>query len=665
MTPRPVRILALALATLTLGACAQSSAPQRPRTVTPDVASSTPAVLRGTIVNNARFNGVLPSRISGIGFVVGLNGTGGLQLNEEIIATLERMMLLRGVGQTGTYSGTAIAGRSPRELIQDPNTAAVIVEAAVPPGALAGDSFDVYVRALNATSLEGGRLWTCDLQVGAPTLLGQAQARSIAQAAGPIFINPFSEPDQPNVGVSQTIGRILGGGIMTDDLRIEVILNRASHSQARLVTSSINSTFPKGPLDEDQIARGRDDRLVVVRVPRRFADRRDDFVQLLQYTVIDQTYPELYARRFSQAMRDNPANADRYAWALEAIGNRALPFIRDLYDIQEPAPRLRALRTGAHLGDPMAADPLIDLARSGPADLRSGAIRLLEYIDAGPKVEFALGNLLEDDLISVRIAAYETLTERGIKRRRDQLQRYDNSRPGGERARLSLSAIETLSRLSVPDGTIFAVNRRLAGGKFFLDRIPAGKGLIYITQQGEPRLAVFGAGEGFAPTFSAVIWSERFIIVRDELNGPIRLSYRRSTDGPAVIIDDVPDSIGLFIQMLAHKPTPENPQPGLDMTYSEIIGVLYQLNQLGIIDTAFTTEFDRLQAELRAAAGTEEVQLRPETPEDQEPVIIRGYDDPTQELTPQRDDGPDSLLVPLGPPKSQGTDAADPPDPSP
>jgi len=665
MTPRPVRILALALATLTLGACAKSSAPQRPRTVTPDVASSTPAVLRGTIVNNARFNGVLPSRISGIGFVVGLNGTGGLQLNEEIIATLERMMLLRGVGQTGTYSGTAIEGRSPRELIQDPNTAAVIVEAAVPPGTLAGDSFDVYVRALNATSLEGGRLWTCDLQVGAPTLLGQAQARTIAQAAGPIFINPFSEPDQPNVGVSQTIGRILGGGVMTDDLRIEVVLNRASHSQARLVTSSINSTFPKGPLDEDQIARGRDDRLVVVRVPRRFADRRDDFVQLLQYTVIDQTYPELYARRFSQAMRDNPVNADRYAWALEAIGNRALPFIRDLYDIQEPAPRLRALRTGAHLGDPMAADPLIALARTGPADLRSGAIRLLEYIDAGPKVEFALGNLLEDDLISVRIAAYETLTERGIKRRREQLQRYDNTRPGGERARLSLTAIETLSRLSVPDGTIFAVNRRLAGGKFFLDRIPVGKGLIYITQQGEPRLAVFGAGEGFAPTFSAVIWSDRFIIVRDEIGGPIRLSYRRHSDGPAVVIDDVPDSIGLFIQLLAHRPTPENPEPGLNMTYSEIIGVLYQLNQLGIIDTAFTTEFDRLQAELRAAAGTEEVQLRPETPEDQEPVIIRGYDDPTQELTPQRDDTPDSLLVPLGPPKSQGNDAADPPDPSP
>jgi len=659
---RPLSLLtraALLAAVALLPACG-STTPTRARTVTPNVASNVPTALRGTLQTVARLSGTTPSRISGIGFVVGLDGTGGLPLNEEVAATLERMMLLRGVGQTGAYAGTRLEGKTPRELLNDRNTAAVIVEAAVPPGALSGDTFDVYVRALNASSLEGGRLWSADLKVGPPTVFGQAQARAIGRAEGPIFINPFADPDVANVGVSQTIGRILGGGTMTDDLRIEIVLNRVSHAQARLITSAVNSAFPPGPLDDGPTARGRDNRLVFAHVPRRYVDRRSEFTQLLRHTVLDTAYPELYARRFANALKATPAAADQFAWALEALGEPALPFVRELYDHAEPAPRLRALRTGAHLGDPLAADPLIFIATRGPVELRSQATRLLVDIDAGPKVDFALRDLLEDPEITVRIAAYETLTERGVHRRRQQLEAYDRNRPGGEQARLSLSAIDTLARMRVPEGTILGVSRELAAGKFFLDRVPAGRGLIYITQQDEPRLALFGEDVRFRSAFAAGLWSDRFMLVRDEVNGPIRLYYRGRDSARPITLEDVPDTLDEFIRLLVHKPTPEAPGPGLDLTYSEVIGVLYELNQQGVINAAFTTERDRLEADLRQAASDSQVQLRPETPEDEEPVIIRGYEDPGQELTPEPNRPAESLLVPLGPEKVENTGGDEP-----
>src|SRR5690606_8363589 len=117
--------------------------------------------LRGTIGAECSVNGIQPTLVSGLGFVVGLNGTGGLALDAAVAATMERELGLRGISRGGNgTSGTAIDGLSPRELLRDPNTAVVTVFAAIPPGAPKGATFDVYVRALNATSLEGGTLWT-------------------------------------------------------------------------------------------------------------------------------------------------------------------------------------------------------------------------------------------------------------------------------------------------------------------------------------------------------------------------------------------------------------------------------------------------------------------------------------------------------------------------
>jgi len=151
-----------------------------------------PDALRGTLLTQVTFNGVEPSLVGGIGFVVGLAGTGGEPLDERVAATLERQMGLMGVGETGAWEGTPLEGVSPRQLLSDPNTAAVVVTAAIPPGAPEGREFDVFVRALNASSLEGGRLWTTELRIGPPRTFGETTRRLIGEAKGDIFINPFA-----------------------------------------------------------------------------------------------------------------------------------------------------------------------------------------------------------------------------------------------------------------------------------------------------------------------------------------------------------------------------------------------------------------------------------------------------------------------------------------
>jgi len=53
------------------------------RITTPTVVRDLPSQLRGTIGAEARIIGNTPTMVSGIGFVVGLDGTGGLTLPEQ------------------------------------------------------------------------------------------------------------------------------------------------------------------------------------------------------------------------------------------------------------------------------------------------------------------------------------------------------------------------------------------------------------------------------------------------------------------------------------------------------------------------------------------------------------------------------------------------------
>ncbi|MCC5821753.1 MAG: flagellar basal body P-ring protein FlgI [Phycisphaerales bacterium] len=624
-------------------------APRQAQIVVRDV----PSALRGTIGAEASLQGVQPTLVSGVGFVVGLNGTGGLTMPEQFAAHLEREMGLLGISTSNQAGGRGIAGRSPRQLLRDPNTAAVIVQAAIPPGANSGDTFDVYVRAINATSLEGGRLWTTTLRAGPPTAFGDPQAIEMGKANGPIFLNPFAEPGKVD-GVQRTIGRVLDGGTITTSTVINVILDNPSHMRARQIASAVNSSFPRGPGDPEQIARGRDEQLVQVRIPFRYRERREEFIELIRHLPIDQSFPEVYARRFAQTLVNEPYMSGNMSYSLEALGERSKPFLAELYDAPELAPRLAALRAGAALNDPRAVRPLRELAKNGQGAFRTDAIALLSRIDGAPIIEETLREALSDPELSVRVEAYEGLMHRAVEvqKRRLALAHLQGRSSREVSPMITLSQLDTLSRAFVPGGGMHGVSRELIEGKFFLDRVPFGSPLIYISQQGEPRIVLFGENPELTSPMIVSAWSDRLLMASDAPGDPIRLYYRDVSDRRSMTLESVPKDIEGFIRFLARRPTANDPRPGLGLSYAEIVGLLYEIQVGRGTVAAFATENDRLLAELMRSVETQEIEMRPEAPGGD--ITLVSASDPRREVVDRDRSGlireRRSLLVPINPP---------------
>ncbi len=614
----------------------------------PTITRDIPSSLRGTIGAEARITGIQQTLVSGIGFVVGLNGTGGLTIPEQYAAHLERMMGLNGIAIANDRENSLLAHTSPSQLLRDPNTAAVIVQAAIPAGSNSGETFDLYVRAINATSLEGGRLYTTELRIGPPSAFGDKQARIIAKAKGPIFLNPFAEPGGQFDGITRDVGRVLDGGTITFPTKVEIVLDNPSHQRARQIVSAINTAFPASRGDE-QTARGKDESLIFVSIPKRYVERRDEFLDLLSHVTIDQAYPEVYARKYAAALKSEPYLAGDMSWALEALGERAIPFLADLYTHPESAPRLAALRAGAALGDPRVVKHLREIALDIDSRYRTDAMGLMSTIHDSLLVDTTLRDLLSSDQLSVRVEAYENLMTRALRSRRLRLAQIYQS--NNQDSISSATQIDILSRIWVPMDPLRGVGRTLIEGKFFLDIVPYGEPLIYVTQQNEPRIVLFGEHLALSKPILASAWSDRLMLIAEDVHTPIRMYYRDDIDRTTITISEVPEFLGDLIEMLAHTPTPEDPRPGLGLSYSQVVGALYHIyNDQGVL-AGFTTEEDRLLADLLASVKSTDVEMRPESNNDN--AVLVPLDDPTasaavgqKEPTTRRRR---TLLVPVNP----------------
>lgn len=654
LRPRVGRVLVCAAAAGLLAGCGWGK-PRSARIVRPAVVRDVPAVLRNTIGAEVSVQRVDPVLVSGFGLVVGLNGTGGGILDEQVAVTMERELGLKGVNKASDeYDGTPLEGLTPREVLRHPDVGVAIVFATVPPGAPEGAEFDVYVRAVNnggTASLEGGTLWSTDLRLGPPATFGRKATRKIGVARGPIFINPFAEPPEEGADdpVVRSVGRVLGGGAVTESSHIALQLDNASHSRARAIQAAIRNRFPEGPGDGAPVARGRSDSVVEVRVPSHYRDRAAEFLELLLHTPIDQSFPAERAKQYTAALESQPALARNLTWCLEALGKPAIPFLREMYDAPETAARLAALRAGVGLNDPRAAASLKDLAKSGPPGLRTQAITLLGKLDAGPTVDLALRDLLAERELDVRVAAYEALAERAevieLHRRRMAAQ------GGMSPVAFEATDIGRLDRIALGGDTIQGVRRTPIEGKFLLDAVPVGEALIYITQQGTPKVTLFGGAIELRRPMLASAWSGRLMLTADSATDDLRVYYRdprteRSTTGKPG------NTVWELVRFMARTPTPERPEPGLGMTYSEVVGALYALHRAGALPAPFATEEDRLQATLLKAATTPDYEERPETEGDAPTLRVYEPVAPAAPVPAATGEKP-SLVEPL-PPRNPG-----------
>jgi flagellar P-ring protein precursor FlgI len=642
--------IALAGVLAIAGGCSSKPKP-RAELVRPTVVRDVPAVLRGTVGSMGEIVGAEPTLVSGYGLVVGLRGTGGGLLDERVAATMERQMGLDGIGRgnatTDPFLTDPVTGfpRTPRQILRDSRVAVVAVQAVIPPGAPEGYTFDVYVRALNATSLEGGMLWTTELRFGPPSAFGRVQAKLFGEARGPIFINPFAgiddEQRSQDDGVSRSVGRVLAGGVVTAPLGMALVLDNESHARARAIASAINSRFPESSIG--RTARGRDGASITLRVPDSYAQRPNDFLNTVRALTVDTSAPEAYAQRYTEGLVAEPGLSRELMWCLVALGEPALPFVRELYEHPEMGVRMAALEAGGRLGDPRVAAPLLDVARSGLGTTRTLALRLLGRIDTGPRIDEQIKEFLESTDMTIRVAAYEALAERAERANLRRMLAIEASKPPEVRREVSPRQVMWMAKATLPGGTLQGIERRRIESpegllKFYVDRVPFGSPMIYVTQQGVPRIVLFGRSLGISGPMLVSAWHDRLLLTSDAAGEPPRLYYR--PEGGSGTTHSVPGNLEDFISFLARRSIPEDPRPGLDFSYSDTVGALYAMSRQGGVVAPLATEEDRLVAELLSAREEVVVPDRPELADGDEEDWIRTLTNPGMEVAADEPVGP-------------------------
>jgi len=252
---------------------------------------STPAAAVTRLKNICRVKGQEQNVLTGVGLIVGLNGTG--EANDPLT--------MRAIARAMEIMGTPLAMKGAQADLNDirklKNSAMVMVTATVPAtGARRGDQLDCYVSALGGKSLEGGRLAFAALQ-GPNTL----DRRVFALCQGQVTID---DPDQPMVGL------VHGGCKMEADVKtpfyldghITLILdkNHANFQTADIIAEEIERKYFSG-LDYGISAsvdaatdnvNAIDAAIIQVRIPEAYRDKPVGFAAELLDLQIYEHEPE-------------------------------------------------------------------------------------------------------------------------------------------------------------------------------------------------------------------------------------------------------------------------------------------------------------------------------------------------------------------------------------
>ena len=217
--------------------------------------------------------GQKPVRLTGVGLIIGLDGTGDGKNAEPTVQALSRALDLMG---------NPIANAALRDAN---NVAIVMLEAEIPATSVrAGQRIDVVCSSvMQAASLRGGRLLSAPLQ-----LADRRSKALVATAAGPLSVEDAEAP---------TTARISGGAIIQTDLfeerhfLSEVIKqtengptftlllnpNHASFISARSVVDSINADFRDVNYGVD-IARAAGPGMIEIGIPEAYRTNPVEYI---------------------------------------------------------------------------------------------------------------------------------------------------------------------------------------------------------------------------------------------------------------------------------------------------------------------------------------------------------------------------------------------------
>ncbi len=556
------------LATLAVGVAVPGCSSKTPTVEAPPAAPPPPSYtgptfLRGTVgsMTSLRAGDDLPQLVEGYGIVVFPPGTG--TGSSETPASL-RQRLINEMRKNGIGSPSAIAqaapdikpflSLSPEQILDLQDTAVVAVQGLIPPGATKGSRFDLLISAVDTqtTSLTGSTLWTTQLAPnGANTSFDYL--RPTATGNGQAYIDPQGPDDDTEVRDWQRQAVVVLGGKVLEPRGIELVLNQPSWTRSRLIANRINERFGRST-DARSIAEPVTDLRIRINVPKRYANRAAEMLDLIRhhYTQAGPTFVPDQARALAERMRAEPHYAERIVMTWKALGPNAIPTLQGLYADTSQVLRLSALEAGAYLGDTHATRYLEELSYHPDPEVRKTVADSLVHLPQSIQGEGTLRRLLDDEDQSVRVAAYESLA--------------------------SINATWLVRRLPITAG-----GRDL---KFMIDRVPSAKPMLYITQEGSPRLVIFGPeqpepiGGGdimFPAPFLAKLWGNRLMLRSGSPGDALTLFYQWPREPQPKVLHIMPRSLGSMAYLLGHAPHDRDLNDGLGLSYGQVVDAIYEL----------------------------------------------------------------------------------------
>jgi flagellar basal body P-ring protein FlgI len=475
-----------------------------------------------------------PIPVKGIGLVVGLQNTGSSECPPAIRDYL-RQYILTQIGRRRVVN--------PDTMINSKDTAVVFVEGLIPAGAVKQEIFDVRVQAMpntQTTSLKGGRLYTTELKFVGQVEEAVAASRTLALAAGKIYIDNITSP-KPN----QLSGFVLGGGKAMENHQILLSLFNPDFRIAAIIRNRINGRFGRN------VATATSENTIYLSLPENFKSQKKRFIELVKALYITSTAAAENNQINSLAEKlQTESEKIKYETGLEAIGRPAVSRLLPLLESDDSQTKFAAARCLFNIGDDRALTTLREFAQDKTSPLRVAAIETVG--DTGQRRDMIslMNRTVRDEDFNVRYTSYK------------YLRKYDD----------------------------IAIARTVVAKDFYIDQvIQLTSKTVYVSRKNEPRIVLFGApidcesdifieSDDGQIIINALADEHRISVMRKhpitgELMGPLKTSFK---------LADV-------IKTLGEDPAPEDEKgrPGLGVSYSEIVELLKKMCEKGAVKAVF------------------------------------------------------------------------------
>ena len=482
------------------GGCATSLLDKAKNIVTRPQAADEPAETdtNATIGQRTSVGNVDAIPVTGVGLVYELPGTGSSPPHDAWRTSLEAKIRM----QKG----------EPRKLLDDPakSTSLVIVTAAIPAGARAGDKLDIAIglpQGSKTTSLKHGMLLATDLNntelaanarqalteagmpVGKTPLADSSTVLSghrLAIADGPLVAGFDNANPQPtDIDAGPRTARIWGGGRNMLDRPYYLFLNENNPQPrlAMLIAERMNAVFhaPGDKLGKLAEAKVQGRPLVIAFVPPAYRLNHGRFLLVARHVPLAPVEMDSPYRKQLEVEVTRPESALVAALKLEALGEGSEHALRVGLESDSPWVRFAAAESLAYLGKAQerVAVELARLAETHPS-LRSHCLTALASQDDAYCVD-QLVELLKKPDPELRYGAFVALRSGDERNEAIRGSRVNNS--------FSLHMVAPNSDPLVHIATDGRAEVVLFGSAWPLQgpfSIPLGKDFTVSAKEGEP-----------------------------------------------------------------------------------------------------------------------------------------------------------------------------------